>query len=117
MFFARSSPTGTASPRTPKPWHVPPLLCGPEEAEPPRPLASGNRRQAVPSRPRVFDGRGCVRMPKTTPFADSGRATQPLGIAIVGGLIFSQLLTLYTTPVVYLYLNRFSLWWGRHRGT
>jgi multidrug efflux pump len=35
---------------------------------------------------------------------------QPLGIAIVGGLIFSQALTLYTTPVVYLYLDRFRLW-------
>jgi len=35
---------------------------------------------------------------------------RPLGIAIVGGLIFSQMLTLYTTPVVYLYLDRLSLW-------
>lgn len=35
----------------------------------------------------------------------------PLGISIVGGLIVSQLLTLYTTPVVYLYLDRYSLWW------
>ncbi len=40
---------------------------------------------------------------------------RPLGIAIVGGLLFSQLLTLYTTPVVYLYLDRFQLWWSRHR--
>jgi len=36
----------------------------------------------------------------------------PLGISIVGGLIFSQMLTLYTTPVVYLYLDRFRLWFG-----
>jgi multidrug efflux pump len=37
---------------------------------------------------------------------------RPLGIAIVGGLVFSQMLTLYTTPVVYLYLDRFRLWWA-----
>ena len=35
---------------------------------------------------------------------------QPLGIAIVGGLLVSQWLTLYTTPVIYLYLDRFSHW-------
>ena len=35
---------------------------------------------------------------------------RPLGIAIVGGLIFSQVLTLYTTPVIYVYLDRFRLW-------
>jgi hydrophobe/amphiphile efflux-1 (HAE1) family protein len=38
---------------------------------------------------------------------------QPLGYAIVGGLLLSQLLTLYTTPVIYLYLDRFRLWIGR----
>jgi multidrug efflux pump len=38
---------------------------------------------------------------------------RPLGITIVGGLIFSQMLTLYTTPVVYLYLDRFQLWCTR----
>ena len=35
---------------------------------------------------------------------------RPLGITIVGGLIVSQALTLYTTPVIYLYMDRFSLW-------
>jgi multidrug efflux pump len=41
---------------------------------------------------------------------------RPLGITIVGGLIFSQMLTLYTTPVVYLYMDRFSTWRKRARG-
>lgn len=41
---------------------------------------------------------------------------RPLGISIVGGLIFSQMLTLYTTPVIYLYLDRFRLWVNRVRG-
>ncbi|WP_027796481.1 efflux RND transporter permease subunit [Paraburkholderia acidipaludis] len=35
----------------------------------------------------------------------------PLGISIVGGLIVSQMLTLYTTPVVYLYMDRLRVWW------
>jgi multidrug efflux pump len=41
---------------------------------------------------------------------------RPLGIAIIGGLIVSQLLTLYTTPVVYLYFDRLQHWWDRVRG-
>jgi multidrug efflux pump len=41
---------------------------------------------------------------------------RPLGIAIVGGLLVSQMLTLYTTPVIYLYLDSLSLWWARIRG-
>jgi multidrug efflux pump len=40
---------------------------------------------------------------------------RPLGITIVGGLIMSQILTLYTTPVVYLYLDRLRLWWAGGR--
>jgi len=36
--------------------------------------------------------------------------SQPLGYAIVGGLLISQLLTLFTTPVVYIYMDRLSRW-------
>ena len=47
---------------------------------------------------------------------DGAELRRPLGISIVGGLIVSQLLTLYTTPVVYLYLDRFRLWTRRRLG-
>jgi hydrophobe/amphiphile efflux-1 (HAE1) family protein len=40
---------------------------------------------------------------------------QPLGYAIVGGLLVSQLLTLFTTPVVYIYMDRLGQWLGRSR--
>ncbi len=46
---------------------------------------------------------------------DGAEMRRPLGIAIVGGLLVSQVLTLYTTPVVYLYLDRFRLWAQRTR--
>jgi multidrug efflux pump len=41
---------------------------------------------------------------------DGAEFRQPLGIAIAGGLILSQILTLYTTPIVYIYLDRFGRW-------
>ncbi len=44
---------------------------------------------------------------------DGAELRQPLGIAIVGGLIVSQVLTLFTTPVMYLYLDRFGRWSSR----
>jgi Cu/Ag efflux pump CusA len=40
---------------------------------------------------------------------------RPLGISIVGGLLLSQFLTLYTTPVIYLYMDRFGQWAARWR--
>src|SRR5208282_499138 len=54
-------------------------------------------------------------VPLAVSAGDGAELRQPLGISIVGGLILSQLLTLYTTPVVYLYLDQFRLWLGRGR--
>ena len=41
---------------------------------------------------------------------------RPLGLAVVGGLLFSQLLTLYITPVIYTYLDNLQDWMRRHMG-
>jgi multidrug efflux pump len=49
-------------------------------------------------------------MPLALGLGEGAELRRPLGIAIVGGLVFSQMLTLYTTPVVYIYLDRFGLW-------
>ena len=40
---------------------------------------------------------------------------RPLGITMIGGLIFSQMLTLYTTPVIYLFFDRLARRFSRHR--
>jgi multidrug efflux pump len=49
-------------------------------------------------------------LPLAIGMGEGSELRRPLGIAIVGGLILSQMLTLYTTPVIYLYLDRFRLW-------
>ncbi len=49
-------------------------------------------------------------LPLALGMGEGAELRQPLGVAIVGGLLFSQVLTLYTTPVVYLYLDRVRLW-------
>ncbi|CAM5350605.1 efflux RND transporter permease subunit [Pseudomonas fragi] len=48
--------------------------------------------------------------------AEGAEMRQPLGLTIIGGLIFSQILTLYTTPVVYLYLDRLRHRFNKWRG-
>ncbi|HKM70069.1 MAG TPA: efflux RND transporter permease subunit, partial [Stellaceae bacterium] len=58
-------------------------------------------------------------LPLAIGFGEGAELRRPLGISIVGGLLVSQMLTLYTTPVIYLYLDRLRLsanrrWRGRH---
>ena len=55
-------------------------------------------------------------LPLAIGIGEGGELRQPLGIAIVGGLILSQVLTLYSTPVIYLYMDRFRFWSRRLRG-
>ncbi|HML09439.1 MAG TPA: efflux RND transporter permease subunit [Stellaceae bacterium] len=54
-------------------------------------------------------------LPLAIGFGEGSELRRPLGISIVGGLLVSQALTLYTTPVIYLYLDRFRLWMMRGR--
>ncbi len=54
-------------------------------------------------------------LPLALGHGEGAEMRRPLGMAIVGGLVFSQALTLYTTPVVYLYLDRMRLRWEAMR--
>lgn len=54
-------------------------------------------------------------IPLALSFGEGAELRRPLGIAIVGGLLISQLLTLYTTPVVYLYLDSLRTWFAERQ--
>jgi len=62
----------------------------------------------------------CAAMLGALPLAfghgEGAELRSPLGISIVGGLLVSQVLTLYTTPVVYLYMDRLRVWREKRRG-
>ena len=55
-------------------------------------------------------------LPIALGYGEGADARQPLGLAVVGGLVVSQLLTLYITPVIYLYMERFQTWLRASRG-
>ncbi|AXE32085.1 multidrug transporter subunit MdtC [Chromobacterium phragmitis] len=91
---------------------------------------TAEREQALPPRDAIFQA--CLlrfrpimmttmaalfgALPLALGRGDGAELRTPLGISIVGGLLLSQLLTLYTTPIVYLYLDRFRLWCLKWRG-
>jgi hydrophobic/amphiphilic exporter-1 (mainly G- bacteria), HAE1 family len=52
-------------------------------------------------------------LPIAIGFGSGSESRQPLGLAVVGGLFFSQLFTLFVTPVFYLYMDRFRVWSGK----
>jgi hydrophobic/amphiphilic exporter-1 (mainly G- bacteria), HAE1 family len=56
-------------------------------------------------------------LPIALGYGEGADARQPLGLAVVGGLLVSQVLTLYITPVLYLYMERFQGWLQRRRVT
>jgi multidrug efflux pump len=88
---------------------------------------NSERREGLSSREAIYEA--CLKrfrpimmttmaamlgaLPLAIGFGEGSELRRPLGISIVGGLIVSQLLTLYTTPVIYLYLDRLRLWGGR----
>jgi len=53
-------------------------------------------------------------MPIAMAYGASGRSRQPLGLVVAGGLVISQVVTLYLTPVFYTYLDELQQWMGRH---
>jgi HAE1 family hydrophobic/amphiphilic exporter-1 len=54
-------------------------------------------------------------LPIAMGFGAGAESRRPLGLAVVGGLVFSQMLTLYITPVYYIYLDRFERWMKSHK--
>ena len=69
---------------------------------------------------KAFQKNQQVKLKASTGALSGGTGSElrrPLGITIIGGLIVSQMLTLFTTPVIYLYFDRLHLWWEHVRAS
>jgi len=55
-------------------------------------------------------------LPIALGFGAGAESRRPLGLAVVGGLLFSQMITLYVTPVFYVYMDHLAEWLKRRRG-
>ncbi len=91
---------------------------------------AAQRNENMPAAQAIF--KGCVTrfrpimmttaasllgaIPIASGYGSGGEARKPLGMVIIGGLIFSQAITLYLTPVVYVYLDRFQTFFSKRRG-
>jgi len=89
------------------------------------------RNHGLPAAQAIFDG--CVTrfrpimmttaaallgaVPIAIGYGAGGEARKPLGLVVVGGLLFSQAITLYLTPVVYVYLDKLQAFWNSRRKT
>jgi HAE1 family hydrophobic/amphiphilic exporter-1 len=87
------------------------------------------RNQGMPPRKAIYEG--CLirfrpimmttmaallgAVPIALGYGAGGEARQPLGLVVVGGLLFSQLVTLYLTPVFYTYMAGLQEWLGRRK--
>ena len=92
---------------------------------------AAQRNENLPAAQAIF--KGCVTrfrpimmttaasllgaIPIASGYGAGGEARRPLGMVIIGGLIFSQAITLYLTPVVYVYLDQIQNFFNRKRGT
>jgi len=64
--------------------------------------------------PKWIDNDQAIAVPLALGTGTGSELRRPLGITIIGGLIFSQVLTLFTTPVIYLQFDKLNRWFQKH---